>query len=127
MKFLNLTATIMLAASSPILEAYNEQDYPVFPGPSLEQGRSVWLEDCMLCHGSGMYGAPSPEDPENWGYVREKSRDTLYQHAIEGFSGPQGNAMPAKGGNRELSDQQVRDAVDYMVELAEHYRKLDEW
>jgi len=44
--------------------------------------------------------------------------DTLYQHAIEGYTGEAG-IMPAKGGNLALSDDNVRAAVDYMVEQAQ--------
>ena len=40
--------------------------------------------------------------------------DTLYDHAINGFTGAAG-FMPQKGGRLDLSDQEVRDAVDYMV------------
>ncbi|MBE2403567.1 c-type cytochrome [Klebsiella pneumoniae] len=34
----------------------------------------------------------------------------MHKHAIEGF-----NTMPAKGGRGELSDDDVKAAVDYMV------------
>ena len=37
-------------------------------------------------------------------------KDTLHKHALEGF-----NAMPAKGGNGSLSDDEVKAAVDYMA------------
>ncbi|MBG8598516.1 hypothetical protein COH34_09160 [Neisseria meningitidis] len=35
---------------------------------------------------------------------------SLHKHAIEGF-----NTMPAKGGRGDLSDDEVKAAVDYMV------------
>jgi cytochrome c5 len=41
--------------------------------------------------------------------------DTLVRHAIEGFQG-QAGYMPPRGGNSTLTDQQVRDAVQYMVD-----------
>ncbi len=43
-----------------------------------------------------------------------QGRDTLYQHAIEGFTGEAG-LMPAKGGNLSLDDEDVKAAVDYML------------
>ena len=45
----------------------------------------------------------------------------LYDHAINGFFGPDYTMMPERGGNPDLSDEQVRLAVDYMVALAKHY------
>jgi cytochrome c5 len=44
--------------------------------------------------------------------------DTLYRHAIEGFFGPGGTMMPAKGANESLTDEEVTAAVDYMLRLA---------
>ena len=43
-----------------------------------------------------------------------KGVDTLYKHAIEGFTGAAG-VMPAKGGNPALTDEQVKATVDWMV------------
>ena len=42
-------------------------------------------------------------------------KDTLYQHAIEGYQGSAG-VMPAKGGNPALTDDQVKATVDWMLE-----------
>jgi cytochrome c5 len=44
-----------------------------------------------------------------------KGKDTLYKHAIEGFTGSAG-VMPAKGGNAALTDEQVKAAVDWMLD-----------
>ena len=40
--------------------------------------------------------------------------DTLNEHAIDGYQGEVGY-MPAKGGRADLSDEEVADAVAYMV------------
>ena len=44
-----------------------------------------------------------------------KGKDTLYKHAIEGFTGPDGGIMPPKGGNPALTDEQVHATVDWML------------
>jgi cytochrome c5 len=43
--------------------------------------------------------------------------ETLYQHALQGFQGAVG-FMPAKGGRVDLSDDEIRAGVDYLVEQA---------
>ena len=63
------------------------------------------------------------EDPDDWKHRVIKSKEILYQHAIEGFIGEDYSMMPARGGNDELSDEQVKAAVDYMLFLANFYIK----
>ncbi|HHC74814.1 MAG TPA: hypothetical protein ENK78_07045, partial [Thiothrix sp.] len=53
----------------------------------------------------------------------EKEKTTLYDHAINGFFGKDDTMMPARGGNDQLSDDEVKAAVDYMVALARYYIK----
>jgi len=42
----------------------------------------------------------------------------LNDHAINGYQGANG-VMPAKGGNMSLSDDEVKNAVAYMVESSQ--------
>lgn len=74
-------------------------------------GEQVYTNNCSACHVSGAAGAPLLTDAEAWAPRLEKGRDTLVQHAINGF-----NAMPPKGGNMSLSDDAVTAAVEYMME-----------
>lgn len=80
-------------------------------------GPQVYNEACIACHGSGIGGAPALSNAEAWAPRIDKGLDTLAQHAIEGFTGEAGY-MPPKGGRLDLSDQEVRDAVEYMVSEA---------
>jgi cytochrome c5 len=93
-------------------------DYPQFPQEQLRTGRTVWLDNCMTCHGYGVADAPMPTDAQAWRPRLEKPKSTLYEHALNGFFGPDDTLMPARGGNAALSDAEVRAAVDYMVEFA---------
>ena len=72
---------------------------------------------CALCHASGAAGAPKPGNKDEWGPRIAQGNDTLYKHALEGFTGAKG-AMPARGGNASLSDDDVKAAVNYMVALS---------
>lgn len=92
---------------------------PVAPAPVAENtvGKSTFNKTCSLCHASGAAGAPKTGDKADWGPRIAQGKDTLYKHALEGFTGAKG-AMPAHGGNPALSEDEVKAAVDYMVGLA---------
>lgn len=84
---------------------------------ALKSGTEVFQQVCSACHGAGIAGAPKAGDKAAWGSRIAKGKDTLYQHALQGFQGSAG-VMPAKGGRADLSDDLVKQAVDHMVELA---------
>lgn len=77
-------------------------------------GAAVYNKTCSLCHAAGVAGAPKPGNKEEWGPRIAQGKDTLYKHAIEGFTGEKG-MMPPRGGGASLTDEQVKAAVDYMV------------
>ena len=77
-------------------------------------GPQVFNEACIACHGSGIGGAPVLTDADNWAGRTAQGIDLLYRHALEGYTGSSGY-MPPKGARLDLSDQEVKDAVDYMV------------
>lgn len=77
-------------------------------------GKSVYGKTCAMCHAAGVAGAPKPGDRADWDARAAQGKDTLYKHAIEGFTGAKG-LMPAKGGAANLTDDEVKAAVDYMV------------
>jgi cytochrome c5 len=77
-------------------------------------GPQVYNEACIACHGSGIGGAPKFGDAAAWAPRIAQGSDTLHSHAINGYAGSAGY-MPPKGARVDLSDQEIRDAVDYMV------------
>jgi cytochrome c5 len=87
------------------------------PAPVAENtvGKGVYNKTCALCHSAGVAGAPKPGDKADWGPRIAQGKETLYKHAMEGFTGNKG-AMPARGGNGALSDDEVKAAVDYMAD-----------
>jgi len=78
-------------------------------------GQAVYENTCAACHGGTLPGAPALGDAEAWAPRIDQGMETVYKHAIEGFQG-EGGMMPARGGNSNLSDDEVKAAVDYMVE-----------
>ena len=65
---------------------------------------------CSVCHATGAAGAPIPGSPLMVERAA-KGADMLTQNAINGL-----NAMPARGGRADLSDEQVRVIVEYMIQ-----------
>jgi len=80
-----------------------------------DEGEAVFNKTCKLCHGTGVMGAPKAGDADAWKDRIAQGRATLYDHAINGFTGK--GKMPPKGGNSTLTDDEVKAAVDYMVGL----------
>jgi S-disulfanyl-L-cysteine oxidoreductase SoxD len=79
------------------------------------QGKATYQSSCFVCHSSGVAGAPKVSDKDDWNKRIEKGFDQVVTHAIDGYSGNTG-IMPPKGGNLSLSDEQVTNAVHYMLE-----------
>lgn len=90
----------------------------VAAGPDLAKGQKVYNEVCVACHGMGIAGAPKVGDKAAWKEHIAKGVKTLNDHAIHGYTGKEG-VMPAKGGDTSLSDQDVVDAVAYMVKQSQ--------
>ncbi|MEM7465821.1 MAG: c-type cytochrome [Pseudomonadota bacterium] len=78
------------------------------------RGKEVYKAACVICHASGVAGAPKFGDATSWAPRVEKGMATLYEHSIKGFMGESG-LMPPKGGRPDYSDEDVTAAVDYMV------------
>ena len=85
------------------------------PAAENTAGKSVYGKTCALCHAAGVAGAPKPGDKADWGPRIAQGKDTLYKHALEGFTGAKGQ-MPARGGASSLSNDEVKAAVDFMAD-----------
>lgn len=83
-------------------------------GSDLDGAALYASSGCAACHDSGVAGAPAMGDADAWAERLDKGSDELYASAINGIG-----AMPAKGGNPNLSDEEVMAIVDHMVAEAE--------
>ena len=78
---------------------------------SARTGDQVYNGACAACHNTGAAGAPKTGDAAGWAGRVDKGMDTLVSHVINGY-----NAMPAKGLCMDCSDQELADAVSYMLD-----------
>ena len=86
---------------------------PVAAASGTDKIAAIYTASCAACHISGAAGAPKQGDKAAWASRIKNGNAALYTSAIKGK-----NAMPAKGGNASLSDDDVKAVVDYMVSQA---------
>ncbi len=79
-----------------------------------EQNAGASVEEmyqaCNACHATGVLSAPKLGDKVAWEPRLAKGIETMYTNAINGIGG-----MPPKGGRVDLSDDDIKKLVDYMV------------
>ena len=76
-------------------------------------GEEVYNTKCQVCHSSGMNGAPKYASLEDWAPRIERGIDDLLMVAIAGKGG-----MPPKGACMDCSDNELRSAIQYMIDSA---------
>jgi len=82
--------------------------------PDLAIGEKIYTGACKVCHSQGINGAPVFGNEKNWGPRKAQGLDVLVEHASNGFG-----LMPAKGGKAELTEDQIRAAIKYMLSALE--------
>ena len=78
-------------------------------------GEEVYNSACIACHMTGAGGAPLLGDTDAWENRVAQGKPLLVERAVEGYIGELG-IMPAKGGRLDLSDEEVENAVTFMLE-----------
>lgn len=83
-------------------------------GPHVDKtGEQVVTAVCSACHAAGALGSPKIGDKAAWAPRIAQGYETLIKHAIEGI-----RSMPARGGNPDLTDNEIANAVAYMANQA---------
>ena len=113
---------IFMGASSPslhhnkellVLNRHNTPKYVdgnrVITEQDLEHGEYVYNKICGACHAHGIAGAPRVGNREEWLPRLKKGKKALYNSVFNGKG-----IMPPRGGGN-LSDDDIIDAVNYMV------------
>jgi len=85
-------------------------------------GKAIYQQNCAVCHSEGSAGAPKLGDKNAWAPLIAKGRNALIGYALNGPGHvtwdneaiPLGK-MPAKGGTKDLTAEEVTAAVDYIL------------
>jgi S-disulfanyl-L-cysteine oxidoreductase SoxD len=79
-----------------------------------QRGQDTYDQFCGICHQVGVGGAPIVGDRTQWRDRIATGFESMLDKALNGVSSPAG-VMPPKGGFTQLTDEQVADALRYMV------------
>ena len=82
-------------------------------GTAIADGAATYQKACVACHMTGAAGAPKLEDKAAWAPRIDQGKDVLYNSVLKGKG-----AMPPKAGQAQLSDDEIKAAVDYIVSQA---------
>ncbi|WP_416192191.1 c-type cytochrome [Neisseria sp. CCUG12390] len=76
------------------------------------QGEAIFNKICIQCHATDSIvpNAPRLENNGDWAPRIAQGFDTMFNHALNGF-----NAMPAKGGAADLTDQELKRVITFMA------------
>jgi cytochrome c5 len=72
-------------------------------------GKTVYLENCAVCHNEGKEGAPKLGDKVIWDRLATQNIDVLFKKTMDGKSHPQ------EGGCAECSSGEVLEAIKYIL------------
>lgn len=85
--------------------------------PNIDNGAVVYNKVCIACHMTGVAGAPALNNKKRWTEIAKKGMKQLHHDAINGFTGNYG-VMPPRGTCTGCSDQDLYDAVAFMLQKA---------
>jgi len=80
-----------------------------------DDGASTYKLVCSSCHESGALNAPKLKDEVEWIHRIRKGMDALYASTVNGKC-----TIAVKDLRKDLSDEEIKDAVDYMVSQVKH-------
>ena len=93
----------------PVARVEMQQAKPKGDGKPRD-AETVYKTVCSACHATGLAGAPKTGDKAAWAPRIATGAAALLKSAANGK-----NAMPARGGAADLTDAELKAAVEYLV------------
>lgn len=81
--------------------------------PVARTGQQIVETTCASCHATGALNAPKIDSKGDWKPRLAAGMNTLMKNAINGKG-----AMPARGGDGSLTDDDIKNAIQYMLKKA---------
>ena len=114
----------MIGKGDPSAESADEAELRIQPVARVElkkaaapsdgkprSGETIYNSICKACHDTGVAGAPKTGDKAAWAPRLATGAAALLKSATNGK-----NAMPARGGAADLTDDELKAAVEYLIE-----------
>ncbi|MCX6180233.1 MAG: c-type cytochrome [Chlorobiales bacterium] len=98
----------------PVSDEVYESKAEALAEQKLDEGKKIYESNCAGCHDAGVSGAPKPGDKNAWRERIASGVAIMAKKSIQGFEGKTG-VMPPKGGNSTLTDDEVTNAVNFMI------------
>ncbi len=106
------TATASAAADTAA-SSTGDQTVATAAAGGVSAGEQVYQSACFACHLSGAAGAPKIDDPAAWEPRLGQGMAGLLQSVTNGKG-----AMPPKGGFAHLTEDDLRNAIQFMLDKA---------
>jgi cytochrome c5 len=84
---------------------------PQAAASGVRSGMDIYGSACIACHAAGVLGAPKLQNAADWGPRLEKGFDAVWENALNGL-----NAMPPMGACGDCSKDDIKAAIEYMIE-----------
>lgn len=88
---------------------------PIVAEAGLKEGEKLYMQNCAVCHGEDGEGAMAGVNDLNQNSVWVSQPDAaLLEKLKQGINKEGAVSMPPKGGNAELTDQELMEIIKFM-------------
>ena len=107
------TGTATAATESAATGSANQAGAAATGAVDLAAGEKIYQSACFACHMTGVAEAPKLDDPAAWEPRLAQGMAGLIESSINGKG-----AMPPKGGFAHLTEDDLRNAIGFMLDKA---------